>query len=159
MNISVGVLFFADINFIYYLQLSTERIEIPYVLLVYEADKFCNLTLDDSLFDQLCSIRSHYPTYTVCYLTNRLFSYINKRWVIYFHFISTSILVAIAHVYVLVMCVHEHICYAYACQSISNVNNLILGFRFNQTPKTNCRNTSLQFEVLNYFFYIIHVFE
>lgn len=60
-------------------QLSTERIEIPYVLLVYEADKFCNLTVNDSLFDQLNSIRSHYPAYTVCYLTNRLFSYINKR--------------------------------------------------------------------------------
>ncbi|XP_004503990.1 crossover junction endonuclease EME1B [Cicer arietinum] len=61
------------------LQLSTERIEIPYVLLVYEADKFCNLAMNDSLFDQLNSIRSHYPAYTVCYLTNRLFSYINKR--------------------------------------------------------------------------------
>ncbi|KAK2438737.1 essential meiotic endonuclease 1A [Trifolium repens] len=60
-------------------QLSTERIEIPYVLLVYEADKFCNLTVNDSLFDQLNDIRSHYPAYTVCYVTNRLFSYINKR--------------------------------------------------------------------------------
>ncbi|XP_057421322.1 crossover junction endonuclease EME1B-like [Lotus japonicus] len=60
-------------------QLSTERVEIPYVLLVYEADKFCNLTMDNSFFDQLSSIQSHYPAYTVCYLTNRLFSYINKR--------------------------------------------------------------------------------
>ncbi|CAK8578894.1 unnamed protein product [Lathyrus sativus] len=60
-------------------QLSTERIEIPYVLLVFEADKFCNLTVNDSLFDQLNSIRNHYPAYTVCYLTNRLLSYINKR--------------------------------------------------------------------------------
>lgn len=79
--IFVSVLFLTDINFIYYLQLSTERIEIPYVLLVYEADKFCNLAMNDFLFDQLSSIRSHYPAYTVCYLTNRLFSYINKRWV------------------------------------------------------------------------------
>ncbi|TKY60378.1 Crossover junction endonuclease EME1B [Spatholobus suberectus] len=60
-------------------QLSTERIEIPYVLLVYEADKFCNLVMNDSLFDQLSSIRSLYPAYTVCYLTNRLLAYINKR--------------------------------------------------------------------------------
>ncbi|KAJ1412909.1 ERCC4 domain [Sesbania bispinosa] len=52
-------------------QVSTERIEIPYVLLVYEADKFCNVTLNDSLFDQLSSIRSQYPAYTICYLTNR----------------------------------------------------------------------------------------
>ncbi|KAL2342965.1 hypothetical protein Fmac_004250 [Flemingia macrophylla] len=60
-------------------QLSTERIEIPYVLLVNEADKFCNLVMNDSLFDQLSSIRSLYPAYTVCYLTNRLLGYINKR--------------------------------------------------------------------------------
>ncbi|KAL5188500.1 Crossover junction endonuclease EME1B [Glycine soja] len=52
-------------------QLSTERIEIPYILLVYEADKFCNLVMNDSLFDQLSSIQSLYPAYTVCYLTNR----------------------------------------------------------------------------------------
>lgn len=60
-------------------QLSTERIEVPYVLLVYEADTFSNLVINDSLLDQLSSIRSHYPAYTVCYLTNRLMSYINKR--------------------------------------------------------------------------------
>ncbi|ESW31783.1 hypothetical protein PHAVU_002G267400 [Phaseolus vulgaris] len=60
-------------------QLSTERIEIPYVLLIYEADKFCNLVTNDSLFNQISSIRSLYPSYTVCYLTNRLLSYINKR--------------------------------------------------------------------------------
>ncbi|KAK7358890.1 hypothetical protein VNO77_00830 [Canavalia gladiata] len=60
-------------------QLSTERIEIPYILLVYEAEKFCSLTMNDSLFDQLSSIQSHYPAYTVCYLTNRLLAYINKR--------------------------------------------------------------------------------
>ncbi|QCD84779.1 crossover junction endonuclease EME1 [Vigna unguiculata] len=60
-------------------QLSTEKIEIPYVLLIYEADKFCNLVTNDSLFDQLSSIRSLYPSYTVCYLTNRLLAYINKR--------------------------------------------------------------------------------
>ncbi|XP_061344961.1 crossover junction endonuclease EME1B-like isoform X2 [Gastrolobium bilobum] len=60
-------------------QISTERIEIPYVLLVYEADKFCNIAMNDSLLDQLSSIRSRYPSYTVCYLTNRLLAYINKR--------------------------------------------------------------------------------
>ncbi|KAK7399437.1 hypothetical protein VNO78_10619 [Psophocarpus tetragonolobus] len=60
-------------------QLSTEKFEIPYVLLIYEADKFCNLVTNDSLFYQLSSIRSHYPAYTVCYLTNRLLAYINKR--------------------------------------------------------------------------------
>jgi len=61
------------------MQLSTERIEIPYVLLIYEAGKFCNLVMNDSLFDQLSSIQSLYPAYTVCYLTNRLLAYINKK--------------------------------------------------------------------------------
>ncbi|KAL1364782.1 crossover junction endonuclease EME1B isoform X3 [Arachis hypogaea] len=60
-------------------QHSTERIEISYVLLVYEADKFCNLITNDSLWGHLSSIQSHYPSYTVCYLTNRLMAYINKR--------------------------------------------------------------------------------
>ncbi|XP_027365347.1 crossover junction endonuclease EME1B-like isoform X3 [Abrus precatorius] len=60
-------------------QHSAERIDIPYILLVYEAEQFCNLTMNDSLFYQLSSIRSHYPAYTVCYITNRLLAYINKR--------------------------------------------------------------------------------
>ncbi|MED6220633.1 hypothetical protein PIB30_046720 [Stylosanthes scabra] len=60
-------------------QHSTGRIEIPYVLLVYEADKFCNLITNDSLWGHLSSIQSHYPAYTVCYLTNRLMAYVNKR--------------------------------------------------------------------------------
>jgi hypothetical protein len=126
MNTFVSVLFFTDTKFIYYLQLSTERIEIPYVLLVYEADKFCNLTVNDSLFDQLNDIRSHYPAYTVCYVTNRLFSYINKRWVIFFNFISTSFLLGNCWYlcfgtlcYDTNVCVYGHICVVCICQSIS----------------------------------------
>ncbi|KAI4345150.1 hypothetical protein L6164_012304 [Bauhinia variegata] len=60
-------------------QLSTERIEIPYVLLVYEADECCNLVTNDSLLDLFSSIQSRYPNYKVCYLTNRLMAYINRR--------------------------------------------------------------------------------
>ncbi|BBG95989.1 essential meiotic endonuclease 1B, partial [Prunus dulcis] len=58
---------------------SPERIEIQYVLLVYEAEEFCNLVINESLLDHVFSVRSRYPSYTVCYLTNRLMAYINKR--------------------------------------------------------------------------------
>ncbi|XP_054806944.1 crossover junction endonuclease EME1B [Prosopis cineraria] len=61
------------------LQLSTDRVKIPYVLLVHEADKFCDLITNECLFDHLSSVQSLYPTYTACYLTNRLMAYINKR--------------------------------------------------------------------------------
>ncbi|KAK4264825.1 hypothetical protein QN277_025951 [Acacia crassicarpa] len=60
-------------------QLLTESIKIPYVLLVHEADKFCDLITNESLLDHISSVQSLYPTYTVCYLTNRLMAYINKR--------------------------------------------------------------------------------
>ncbi|BFG35249.1 hypothetical protein CerSpe_215230 [Prunus speciosa] len=60
-------------------QLSPEEIEIQYILLVYEAEEFCNLVIDESLLDHVFSVRSRYPSYTVCYLTNRLMAYVNKR--------------------------------------------------------------------------------
>ncbi|KAF7840051.1 crossover junction endonuclease EME1B [Senna tora] len=72
----------------------TERIEISYVLLVYEADKFCDLVTSESLLDHLSSIQSLYPTYTVCYVTNRLMAYVNKRQVTSEYLPSHSILVA-----------------------------------------------------------------
>ncbi|GMH23987.1 hypothetical protein Nepgr_025830 [Nepenthes gracilis] len=53
--------------------------EIPYVLLVYEADELCKLALNESLFNHVSAVQSRYPSYTICYLTNRLMSYINKR--------------------------------------------------------------------------------
>ncbi|TXG60472.1 hypothetical protein EZV62_015045 [Acer yangbiense] len=58
---------------------SPQGIETPYVLLVYEADEFCNLVLSGSLLDHVSRVRRHYPSYTVCYLTNKLMAYINKR--------------------------------------------------------------------------------
>ncbi|KAM7514284.1 hypothetical protein LguiA_003867 [Lonicera macranthoides] len=60
-------------------QFSSGGFEIPYVLIVYEADEFCNLVMDESLMDHTSRIQSRYPSYTVCYLTNRLMAYINKR--------------------------------------------------------------------------------
>ncbi|RVW55277.1 Crossover junction endonuclease EME1B [Vitis vinifera] len=52
-------------------QLSPEGMEIPYVLLIYEAEEFCNLVTNESLMDHVLGVRSHYPSHTVCYLTNR----------------------------------------------------------------------------------------
>lgn len=60
-------------------QLSPSGVEIPYVLLVYEADEFCNLVMNQSLMGHVSRVQSHYPAHTVCYLTNKLQSYINKR--------------------------------------------------------------------------------
>ncbi|KAL5555812.1 hypothetical protein UlMin_038048 [Ulmus minor] len=60
-------------------ELSPKRIEIPYVLLVYEAEEFCKLVVNESLLDHVIGVRSHYPSHTVCYLTNKLMTYINKR--------------------------------------------------------------------------------
>ncbi|KAL6338946.1 hypothetical protein AAG906_024097 [Vitis piasezkii] len=60
-------------------QLSPEGMEIPYVLLVYEAEEFCNLVTNESLMDHVLGVQSHYPSHTVCYLTNRLMAYIHKR--------------------------------------------------------------------------------
>lgn len=60
-------------------QIHSKEIDIPYVLLVYEAEEFCNLVNNGSLLDHVSRVRSRYPSYTICYLTNKLMSYINKR--------------------------------------------------------------------------------
>ncbi|VVB08469.1 unnamed protein product [Arabis nemorensis] len=53
--------------------------KIPYVLLMYEAGDFCNLVANERLLENISRVREKYPSYTVCYLTNKLMSYINKR--------------------------------------------------------------------------------
>ncbi|KAL5710146.1 hypothetical protein ACHQM5_020748 [Ranunculus cassubicifolius] len=60
-------------------ELSAKGSEIPYVMLIYEADEFCNLVINESFMSHVSSVRSHYSSYTVCYLTNKLMAYINKR--------------------------------------------------------------------------------
>ncbi|XP_043697643.1 crossover junction endonuclease EME1B-like [Telopea speciosissima] len=60
-------------------QLSSKGSEVPYVLLVYEADEFCNLVINESLMDQVSRVKDFYPSYTICYITNKLMAYINKR--------------------------------------------------------------------------------
>ncbi|XP_010472178.1 PREDICTED: crossover junction endonuclease EME1A-like isoform X3 [Camelina sativa] len=53
--------------------------KIPYVLLVYEAEDFCNLVANKELLENVSRVRDEYPSYTICYLTNKLMSYVNKK--------------------------------------------------------------------------------
>ncbi|XP_076937393.1 crossover junction endonuclease EME1B [Bidens hawaiensis] len=60
----------------------TRGTHIPYVLLVFEAEEFCHLLADDNgcrFMDHISRVQSIYPSHTLCYLTNRLLAYINKR--------------------------------------------------------------------------------
>ncbi|KAL6184308.1 hypothetical protein ACLB2K_045710 [Fragaria x ananassa] len=61
-------------------QLYPKGIEIQYILLVYEAEEFCNLVIKDSLLEHIARVQRIYPSCTVCYLTNRSMAmYINNR--------------------------------------------------------------------------------
>ncbi|XP_057848980.1 crossover junction endonuclease EME1B isoform X2 [Cryptomeria japonica] len=53
--------------------------DIPYILVILEAEEFCNMASEGTLFDHVCSIQRLYPGYNICYLTNKLISYITKR--------------------------------------------------------------------------------
>ncbi|XP_058186020.1 crossover junction endonuclease EME1A-like isoform X6 [Rhododendron vialii] len=60
-------------------KLSSNSDDIPYVLLVVEAEEFCNLVINETLMQHVSCVRSRYPSHTICYVTNRLMAYINKR--------------------------------------------------------------------------------
>lgn len=64
----------------YLLQFSSNSDDIPYVLLVVEAEEFCNLVINETLMEHVSHVRSRYPSHTICYVTNRLMAYINKRF-------------------------------------------------------------------------------
>lgn len=66
---------------IIYWQVASERIDVSYILVVYEAEEFCNLVVNESLIDHVRSVQHHYPHQTICYVTNKLMAYINKRFV------------------------------------------------------------------------------
>ncbi|KFK32839.1 hypothetical protein AALP_AA6G293600 [Arabis alpina] len=53
--------------------------KIPYVLLVYEAEDFCNLVANERFLENISRVQDQYPSYTVCCLTNKLMSYVKKR--------------------------------------------------------------------------------
>ncbi|CAN1190260.1 Crossover junction endonuclease EME1B [Linum perenne] len=61
------------------LQLSVQAPDVQYVLFIYEAEEFCNLVTSGSLISHISKVRSKYPSYTICYLTNKLMAYIKRR--------------------------------------------------------------------------------
>lgn len=54
-------------------------LEVPYILFVLQAEEFCDLVSSGSFLDHVHKVRSHYPTFTICYVTNKLMNYIKKR--------------------------------------------------------------------------------
>lgn len=60
-------------------QLSPRGMEIPYILLVYDAEEFCDHVTNGRFISRLSEIQKQFPTYTVCYLINKLLAYINGR--------------------------------------------------------------------------------
>ncbi|KAL6844067.1 hypothetical protein ACP4OV_025740 [Aristida adscensionis] len=53
--------------------------EIPYIVIVLQAEEFCDLVSRGSFFHHVQKVRDDYPTFTICYVINKLMSYINKR--------------------------------------------------------------------------------
>ncbi|CAN6900819.1 unnamed protein product [Brassica oleracea] len=52
---------------------------ISYVVLMYEAEEFCNLVANEKFLENITRVQDRYPSYTVCCLTNKLMSYVKKR--------------------------------------------------------------------------------
>ncbi|KAG6487054.1 hypothetical protein ZIOFF_055636 [Zingiber officinale] len=62
-------------------ELSLLGSEVPYILLVHQAEEFCDLVSNGSLFANIQIVQNKYPGFTICYLTNKLMSYI-KKWLV-----------------------------------------------------------------------------
>ncbi|KAJ4761238.1 essential meiotic endonuclease 1B [Rhynchospora pubera] len=60
-------------------QHSSVGAEVPYVLVVYQAEEFCDLIRNNLIVDHVHKVRCQYPSFTICYATNNLMSYIKKR--------------------------------------------------------------------------------
>uniref|UniRef100_A0A453D872 Uncharacterized protein n=1 Tax=Aegilops tauschii subsp. strangulata TaxID=200361 RepID=A0A453D872_AEGTS len=52
--------------------------EVPYILFVLQAEEFCDLINSGSFWDHVHLVQDRYPTFTVCFVTNKLMNYINK---------------------------------------------------------------------------------
>ncbi|XP_078439671.1 crossover junction endonuclease EME1B-like [Wolffia australiana] len=59
-------------------QLSLMGSEVQYVLMIFEAEEFCKLSSNGALLEHVRRVQSSYPSFTVCYLTNMLMSFVNK---------------------------------------------------------------------------------
>ncbi|XP_070030773.1 crossover junction endonuclease EME1B-like isoform X2 [Nicotiana tabacum] len=60
-------------------KISSEVIKVPYILIICEAEEFCDLVNSESLMSHVSRVQRLYPLHTVCYLTNKLMAFINKR--------------------------------------------------------------------------------
>lgn len=60
-------------------QSSFKEHDIPYLAVILEAEEFCNMVSEGSLNDYVYNMQRLYPGYSICYLTNKLMSYISKR--------------------------------------------------------------------------------
>jgi hypothetical protein len=56
--------------------------EMPYILFVLQAEEFCDRINSGVFWDHVVEVQNHYPTFTICYVTNKLMKYINKRLVL-----------------------------------------------------------------------------
>ncbi|KAF0890737.1 hypothetical protein E2562_004232, partial [Oryza meyeriana var. granulata] len=60
-------------------QHQASMLEVPYILFVLQAEEFCDLVSGGTLLDHVQKVRSQYPEFTICYVTNKLMSYIKRR--------------------------------------------------------------------------------
>lgn len=55
--------------------------QVPYILFVLQAEEFCDLVSGGTLLDHVQKVRRQYPEFTICYVTNKLMSFIKRRLV------------------------------------------------------------------------------
>uniref|UniRef100_A0ACD5Z898 Uncharacterized protein n=1 Tax=Avena sativa TaxID=4498 RepID=A0ACD5Z898_AVESA len=53
--------------------------EVPYILFVLQGEEFCNLISTGAFLDHVHTVQSRYPTFTICYVTNKLMNYMKMR--------------------------------------------------------------------------------
>ncbi|KAM0822934.1 hypothetical protein ACQ4PT_071203 [Festuca glaucescens] len=52
--------------------------EVPYILFVLQAEEFCDRINSEAFWDHVVEVQNRYPTFTICYVTNKLMKYIKN---------------------------------------------------------------------------------
>ncbi|KAJ1273156.1 hypothetical protein BS78_06G258700 [Paspalum vaginatum] len=55
-----------------------DLVSVKYIAIVLQAEEFCDLISNGTFFNHVEKIQKEYPEFTVCYVTNKLMTYINK---------------------------------------------------------------------------------
>ncbi|WVZ87430.1 hypothetical protein U9M48_034066 [Paspalum notatum var. saurae] len=55
-----------------------DPVSVKYIAIVLQAEEFCDLISNGTFFNHVEEIRKEYPKFTICYITNKLMTYINK---------------------------------------------------------------------------------